>query len=339
MEARSSAQQPPVQASNSSNVEEAAASRWQFTSMNGRKYPHQLLMENWQSGVTVAMVSVPLSISLGIASVAGDDDAAAPTMGVATAFWGGLTAGLFGSSDHNIVGPAGALSGMLNSYTIQFNGSGVLPYLSLISAVWCFLFWLLNLQRYLLLMPKAVFEGFTMAVAVIIGFNQMNMAFGLRPSGPKHEHFYENVVESFKVLDKAQLAPTIFFFVTCGLLLALAKYLPKIALAKYVAKTEEQKRKGYSIPWTVIIPLSTLIFGYLSNTDNLGGIELPTLKDKYGTLTARVFEPPFFEAIVFLCEWQSGWHLDSFLWCGVRCCVGDSHLGKDCGTKDGLGIR
>merc|ERR1719367_2639940 len=101
--------------------------------MTGSKQPHQILMDNWQPAVTVSMVSVPLSISLGIASVAGND-AAAPTMGVATAFWGGLCASIFGSSDHNIVGPAGALSGMLNSYTTLYGGADVLPYLSMISA-------------------------------------------------------------------------------------------------------------------------------------------------------------------------------------------------------------
>jgi len=92
-------------------------------------------------------------------------------------------------------------------------------------------------------------------------------------------------------LDQARAAPTIFFFVTCGLLLALAKYLPKIPKAK--KEKQDKKEEGYSIPWTVIIPLLTLIFGYLSNTDKLGGIELPTLKDKYGTLKAQIIEPPF----------------------------------------------
>lgn len=243
----------------------------------GQKPLHRAMMDNWQSGVTVALVSVPLSISLGIASVAGDDPAA-PTMGVSTAFWGGISAGLFGSSDLNIVGPAGALSGMLNSYTIQYNGSGVLPYISIISSVMIFLIWMLNLQGYLLLMPKAVFEGFTMAVAVIIGLNQLNMAFDLHPKGPKHVHFYENVIESLKVLDEASAAPTIFFFVTTALLLGLMKYFPKI--------------RGISIPWTVFIPVFTILIGYLSDSDKLGGVEFPTLKGKFGELHARVFEPP-----------------------------------------------
>jgi len=208
----------------------------------------------------------------------GGSDPAAPTMGVATAFWGGLSAGIFGSSDLNIVGPAGALSGMLHSYTISFNGAGVLPYLSLLSAVWVFLVWALSLQRYLLLMPKAVFEGFTTAVAIIIGLNQLNMAFGLHPPGPKHTHFYENVIESFMVMDQAQAASTIFFIVTCALLLGLVKYLPKI--------------RGVSIPWTVIIPIVTMVFGYLSDSDHFGGIVIPTLKNKYGVLKARVVELP-----------------------------------------------
>jgi SulP family sulfate permease len=243
----------------------------------GRKQPHRVFLDNWQSGLTVAMVSVPLSISLGIASVAGDDPAA-PVMGVDTAFWGGLCASLFGSSDLNIVGPAGALSGMLNTYTIQFNGAQALPYISLLSSVFVFLIWALNLQRYLLLMPKAVFEGFSFAVAIIIGLNQLNMAFDLHPPGPKHEHFYENVLESLKVLDEAQACPTVFFLVNTVVLLGLMKYAKEI--------------KGKQVPWTVIIPLLTLIPGYLADTDRFGGLNLPTLKTKFGLLEPRFFSPP-----------------------------------------------
>ena len=37
-----------------------------------------------------------------------------------------------------------------------------------------------------------------------------------------------------------------------------------------------------SIPWTVLIPVFTILLGYLSDQKHLGGIVLPTLKDKYG---------------------------------------------------------
>jgi len=182
----------------------ASAPLLSLTTRTGVKALHRVVLDNWQSGVTVAMVSVPLSISLGMASVAGSDGNA-PAMGVATAFWGGLCASLFGSSDMNIVGPAGALSGMLFTYTMKFNGADILPYLSMFSSIAILLVYALNLQRYLLLMPKAVFEGFTFAVAIIIGLNQMNMALDLHPH-EKHEHFYENVFESFKIIHLPRLA-------------------------------------------------------------------------------------------------------------------------------------
>lgn len=237
---------------------------------------HRVILENWQSGVTVAMVSVPLSIPLGIASAGGDPSA--PLMGVSTAFWGGLCASIFSSSDFNIIGPAGALSGMLNAATIKFGGAEVLPYLSLISAGFIFLIYLLGLQRYLLLMPTAVFEGFTLAVAFIIGLGQLEMALDLSPDGPKSEHFHENLIRSLEALHGYSLAPAILFFVVTALLLALVKYAGKI--------------KGRSIPWTVLIPVFTILLGYLSDQKLLGGIVLPTLKDKYGTLKPRVVEAP-----------------------------------------------
>lgn len=242
----------------------------------GHQLPHRVFLDNWQSGLTVAMVSVPLSISLGIASAGGDPSA--PLMGVSTAFWGGLCASIFSSSDFNIIGPAGALSGMLNAATIKFGGAEVLPYLSLISAGFIFLIYLLGLQRYLLLMPTAVFEGFTLAVAFIIGLGQLEMALDLSPDGPKSEHFHENLIRSLEALHGYSLAPAILFFVMTALLLALVKYAGKI--------------KGRSVPWTVLIPIFTILLGYLSDQKMLGGIVLPTLKDKYGTLKPRVVEAP-----------------------------------------------
>jgi SulP family sulfate permease len=167
---------------------------------------------------------------------------------------------------------------MLATYTIQYNGIGVLPYLSLLSACMIFVIYMLNLQPYLMLMPTAVFEGFTLAVALIIGLNQLNMAFDLQPVGPKHEHFYENVIESLKTLDELSWAPAITFVLLTVLLLSLVKWVPKV--------------KGRPIPWTVIIPLLTIVLGYLSDSDNLGGVHIPTLKDKYGELKARVVVPP-----------------------------------------------
>ena len=52
------------------------------------------------------------------------------------------------------------------------------------------------------------------------------------------------------------------------------------------------KIRGKSVPWTVLIPVFTILLGYLSDQGMLFGIILPTLKDKYGTLQARIVEVP-----------------------------------------------
>jgi SulP family sulfate permease len=72
----------------------------------------QKLKQNWKSGLTVSLVSIPLSVSLAVAS------GADPTMGIITAIWAGLIASIFGGSNFNIVGPTGALSGILATFAI-----------------------------------------------------------------------------------------------------------------------------------------------------------------------------------------------------------------------------
>jgi MFS superfamily sulfate permease-like transporter len=49
----------------------------------------QRLQENWKSGLTVSLVSIPLSVSLAVAS------GATPTMGIITALWAGFAAAFF----------------------------------------------------------------------------------------------------------------------------------------------------------------------------------------------------------------------------------------------------
>merc|ERR1719346_636834 len=101
---------------------------------------------------------------------------------IATAVVGGLVSGTFGDSAFNIVGPAGALVGILMRFTAKY-GPEVVPWLSLMSSALIVLTILLRLHEYCMFMPKAVFEGFTVSVALTIGLGQTDFAFGLA-SGP-----------------------------------------------------------------------------------------------------------------------------------------------------------
>jgi len=233
---------------------------------HGKQHLKEVVKEpgNWRAGLTVAMVSVPLSIALGIAS------GTTPQRGVTTAIFGGLCGGLFASSDYNIIGPAGALSGMFSAYSFKWTDD-VLPWLSLVSAAICAFCALTKLHTYMLFMPTAVFEGFTVGVALIIGLNQINFACGLTGLH-KHGHFYMNVVESITHLHQLKWESVLVFAVEMPLLWFLMRKFPKI-------------------PWTVIIPVLSIPLGALSNHGFLGGFELLTLQSKYGMLEASLVTP------------------------------------------------
>src|SRR5438552_3649157 len=127
------------------------------------------IKSNWQPGITVALVSIPLSLSLAIASQA------APIAGIITAIWAGLAASFFGSSNYNIVGPTGALSGFLAAYAMS-HGACNLPMLALVSGIFILVAFIFKLERYIKLIPSSTIHGFTLGVAGIIALNQLHFA-------------------------------------------------------------------------------------------------------------------------------------------------------------------
>lgn len=68
----------------------------------------RLVKENIGPGITVALVAIPLSVALAIAS------GATPIMGLSTGIFAPCIAGIIGGSDYNILGTAGALANLIN---------------------------------------------------------------------------------------------------------------------------------------------------------------------------------------------------------------------------------
>lgn len=225
-----------------------------------------LLLANWKAGLTVALISLPLSISLAIASDA------TPVMGIITAIWAGIVAALFGGSRYNVVGPAGALSGILTTYAILL-GTGILPVLAILTGVVIIIFGVLRWDRYLIFIPSSVMHGFTLGVGLIIGLNQINFALGLKGL-PAHESFVENLLESVQHAGEAHLPTVGVFLATLILLFALLYFVPKI-------------------PGAVIAAVLGIGLGYLSETGVLS-LGLLTLLSKYGELKATLIQVPTF---------------------------------------------
>lgn len=185
------------------------------------------LAQNWKSGLTVSLVSIPLSVSLAVASHA------SPVMGIVTAVYAGLFAAIFGGSNFNVVGPTGALSGILATYAIM-HGADALPMLAIVSGLFILLSWFLKLEKYLVFIPGGAIHGFTLGVAFIIGLNQLNFALGL--SGlERHEKFLENVWESLLHFNAASSVSVILFLSALTALFLFKKYVPKLPGAIFVA--------------------------------------------------------------------------------------------------------
>lgn len=97
------------------------------------------IIGNLKPGITVSLVSLPLSISLALAADA------TPVQGLITAIWAGGTSALFGGSHYNVVGPTGALSGVLSEFSIRY-GPGIQPLLAMIAGIMSLLVWLFKLE-------------------------------------------------------------------------------------------------------------------------------------------------------------------------------------------------
>lgn len=128
-----------------------------------------MFIQNIKSGVTVALVSIPLSISLALAS------GVSPTAGIITAIWAGLIGALLGGSNYNIIGPTGALSGFIASFALT-SGPHAVPLLSICVGLFILLAYMLKLETYIVLIPSSVIHGFTLGVACIIAKSQLQYA-------------------------------------------------------------------------------------------------------------------------------------------------------------------
>jgi len=225
------------------------------------------IKENWKSGLTVSLVSMPLSISLAVAS------GSTPTNGIITAIWAGLIAAIFGGSNFNVTGPTGALSGLIAAHVV-IHGASSLPILALIAGGFILLAYALKLQRYLIFIPSSVVNGFTLGVALIIGFNQMNAALGLYGL-PKHEKFFENIVESFKHIPDTSLSTFGVFALFLIAIFALRKTLPRL-------------------PGALALSPIGILLGYLATTEAIP-LKLATLGSVFGTIEFKFFEVPSLE--------------------------------------------
>lgn len=128
------------------------------------------------AGITVALVALPLSIAIAIAS------GAPPAAGLITAVVAGFLISALGGSRVQIGGPTGAFIVVVYG-VIHHHGFGGLLVATLMAGIILLVAGLLRAGRLIRHIPESVIEGFTIGIAVVIAVSQMKDLAGLK-GGP-----------------------------------------------------------------------------------------------------------------------------------------------------------
>lgn len=124
------------------------------------------------AGLTVAVVALPLSMALAIAS------GVPPERGLYTAIIGGFLISLLGGSRFQIGGPAGAFI-VLVSATVERHGYDGLVLATTLAGLMMLVIGLLRLGSYIRHIPFPVTVGFTAGIALIIFASQLRDLLGM----------------------------------------------------------------------------------------------------------------------------------------------------------------
>jgi len=135
-------------------------------------YSWRLFFGDALAGITVALVALPLSVAIAIAS------GAEPKAGLVTAIIGGFLISLLGGSRVQIGGPTGAFIVVVYG-VIQQHGFDGLLLATMMAGVILVIGGLLRAGRFIALVPEPVIEGFTIGIAVIIAVSQLKDLLGL----------------------------------------------------------------------------------------------------------------------------------------------------------------
>ena len=142
--------------------------------LSRRDFPtdRNAFLKDFISGITVAIVALPLAIGFGITS--GMSAAA----GISTAIIAGFIAGLLGGSRFQVSGPTGAMTVVLIP-VIHNYGIVAIPTLGFMAGVIVLLMALFKLGDLIKKVPISVVEGFNVGIALVISLQQIPYELGV----------------------------------------------------------------------------------------------------------------------------------------------------------------
>ena len=171
------------------------------------------------AGLTVAIVALPLSMAIAIAS------GVTPDRGLYTAIIGGFIISALGGSRFQIGGPAGAFI-ILVASTVQLHGLDGLLLATMLSGFILLAIGFLQLGTFIKYIPYPVTVGFTAGIAVIIFASQLKELLGLTLKGPEPGPLIPKLGAMTEALPTFSLAATLLAALTIAIIVLLRRFKP-----------------------------------------------------------------------------------------------------------------
>ena len=171
------------------------------------------------AGVTVAIVALPLSMAIAIASGLG------PERGLYAAIVGGFLVSLLGGSRFQIGGPAGAFIILVAASASRHGLDGVLV-ATFLAGLMLAAAGFLRLGTYVQLIPFPVTVGFTAGIAVIIFSSQIKDLLGLTVAEAGHGPIFESLKTDFEAIGTTNPYALAIAIMTIALIVFLRKWRP-----------------------------------------------------------------------------------------------------------------
>lgn len=210
------------------------------------------------AGLTVAIVALPLSMAIAIAS------GATPAQGLYTAIVGGFLVSLLGGSRYQIGGPAGAFIVLVAGIVAQYGMAGLIL-ATFMSGIMLVLVGVLRLGTFIKFIPFPVTVGFTAGIATIIFASQLKEIFGLN-LGHEPGALLEKIPALWAARDTVTPAALGLALGTIAVILALKRLRPH---------------------WPGMLIAVALAAGVVG----VGGLDVATIGSKFGGIPSTLPAP------------------------------------------------
>jgi SulP family sulfate permease len=171
------------------------------------------------AGLTVAIVALPLSMAIAIASGVG------PERGLYTAIVGGFLVSALGGSRYQVGGPAGAFIVLVSACVMAVGLEGLIL-ATFLSGFVLIAAGALRLGTYIRYIPYPVTVGFTAGIAVIIFASQLREMFGLTLPGAEPAEILHKLEALWAARGTIGPAAVVVAALTAAIILALRRFRP-----------------------------------------------------------------------------------------------------------------